>query len=186
MSSPNPYPEDEFDHLVRGALEAQVSGKEPPNRVWKQIKAELQTDGSPPSRQSRVSWSVLAIQATLTLVLVVIGGIGLQIVLDPDYVHYSSRDVSLSQTMAYAEEQSGSPGVPMFDDEAELRSLKAGLRPRPESQPDAEPNDRPSVIASPDVPPNMLRLGKRAFESESSLPLIVEEQNPLRSGPYPW
>jgi hypothetical protein len=186
MSSPNPYPEDEFDHLVRGALEAQVSGKEPPNRVWKQIKAELETEGSPPSRQSRVSWSALAIQATLTLVLVVIGGIGLRTVLDPDYVHYSSRDVSLSQTMAYVEEQSGSPGVPMFDDEAELRSLKAGLRPRPESQADAEPNDRPSVIASPDVPPNMLRLGKRAFESESSLPLIVEEQNPLHSGPYPW
>ena len=186
MSSPKPYPEDELDHLVRGALEAQVSGKEPPNRVWKQIKAELQTDGSPPSRQSRVSWSALAIQAALTLVLVMIGGIGLQTVLDPDYVHYSSRDVSLSQTMAYVEEQSGSPDVPMFDDEAELRSLKAGLRSRPESQPDAHPNDRPPVTASPDVPPNMSRQEERAFGSRSLLPLIVEVQDPLRGGPYPW
>ncbi len=183
MSLPNRYPEDELDHLVRGAIKARVSGTEPPDRVWKQIKAELQSDQTPPPRRYRVSWSSLVTQAALTLLLVMIGGIAL---LGPNSLRNSFFDVSPSGTIAYVEEQPASSGVLMFDDEAELRSLKAGFRPLAESQPDAEPNDRPPVKASRDVPPNMLRLEERALEAESSLPLIVEVQNPLRSGPYPW
>lgn len=185
MNSHNPYSEDELDPLVRGALKARVSGLEPPDRVWTQIKGELEAE-QPPPRRSQVAWSPLAVQAALTLLLVMLGGFGLRTLLDPGYIRFSSGDVSPSQTIAYVGEQPASSDVPIFDDEAELRSLKAGFRPRPESRPDAEPNDRPSVTASPDVPPNMLRLEERVFEHERSLPLIVEVQHSLRGGPYPW
>jgi hypothetical protein len=182
MSSPNPYPEDELDHLVRGALEAQVSGKEPPNRVWKQIKAELQTDGSPPSRQSRVSWSALGIQAALTLVLVTIGGVA---IVGPNGLRGSVYDVSPSGTMAYVDERGVSPAAPNFDDQAELRSLKAASRSRPEAQPDAEPNDHPPLMVPRDFPPHAMSPEGRALESEFFMRrLAVEEQNLPRSGPY--
>ena len=99
MSSPNPYPEDELDHLVRGALKARAGGKEPPDRVWKQIKLELQADRTPPPRRPRVAWSPLVLQVALTLLLVMIGGIGLQIALSPGGVRNSSREASPSASV---------------------------------------------------------------------------------------
>jgi hypothetical protein len=183
MSLPNRYPEDDLDHLVRGALEAQVSGKEPPDRVWKQIKAELQTDGSPPPRRYRASWSPLVIQAALTLLLVMIGGIAL---LGPSSLRDSFYDMSPSGTVAYVADGSIPPGVTMFDDEAELRSLKADFGSRPAVQPDTEPVSPPPVVIPRDVPRNVLFSEGRVTESEPSLSLTVKGQNPTRSGPYPW
>jgi hypothetical protein len=34
MNSPNPYSEDELDHLVRGTLNAWVGTQEPPEHIW--------------------------------------------------------------------------------------------------------------------------------------------------------
>jgi hypothetical protein len=183
MSLPNPYPEDELDHLVRGALEAQVSGKEPPDRVWKQIKAELQADQAPPPRRYRVSWSPLVIQAALTLLLVMIGGIAL---LGPTSLRNPFFDMSPSGTIAHVDERSVSSAVPIVDDQAELRSLKADFRSRPAAQPDTELNGYLPVAIPRDVPPNVLFTKGRVLESEPSLSLIVNGQNPTRSGPYPW
>ena len=183
MSSPNLHSRDELDHLVQGALEAQVSGREPPNRVWKQIKSELQTDGSPPPRRSRVSWSPLVIQAALTLLLVMIGGMAL---LGPNSLRDSFYDMSPSGTIAYVDERSISPGVMAFDDRAELRSLKADFRSRPAAQPDTELNSHPPVVIPRDVPPNALIPEGHVFKPEPSLSLMVKGQNPIRSGPYPW
>ena len=183
MNSPNPYSEDELDPLVRGAIKARVSGKEPPDRVWKQIKSELKADGSPPPHRYRISWSPLVIQAALTLLLVMIGGIAL---LGPNSLRDSFYDMSPSGTIAYVDERSISPGVMAFDDQAELRSLKADFRSRPAAQPDTELNSHPPVVIPRDVPPNVLFSEGRVLESEPSLSLIVKEQNPKRSGPYPW
>jgi hypothetical protein len=81
MNSPKPYANhevncDELDCLVRRALKAMVSGQEPPERVWKRIGLVLERDKSPP-RQSRMPWLSLAVQPALTLLLVMLGGIGL-------------------------------------------------------------------------------------------------------------
>ena len=183
MSSPNRHSRDELDHLVQGALAAQVSGKEPPDRVWKQIKAELQTDGSPPPDRYRISWSPLVIQAALTLLLVMVGGIAL---LGPTSLRDSFYDMSPSGTIAYVDDGSISSGVVMFDDEAELRSLKADFTSHPADRPDTELISQPPVVVPRDVPPNVLFTEGRALESEPSLSLIVKGQNPIRSGPYPW
>ncbi len=183
MSLPNRYPEDDLDHLVREALEAQVSGKEPSDRVWNQIKAELQADGSPPPRRYRVSWSPLVIQAALTLLLVMIGGIAL---LGPSSLRDSFYDMSPSGTIAYVDDGSISPDMTVFDDEAELRSLKADFGSRPAAQPDTEPISHPPVVIPRDVPRNVLFPEGRVIESEPSLSLTVKGQNPTRSGPYPW
>ena len=183
MSLPNRYPEDELDHLVRGAIRAQVSGTEPPDRVWKQIKAELQTDQPPPPRRYRISWSPLAIQAALTLLLVMIAGIAL---LGSNSLRNSFFDVSPPGTIAYVDDGSISSGVMTFDDEAELRSLKADFTSRPATQPDTELSGYLPVVIPRDVPPNVLFTEGRMIEYEPSLSRIIKEQNPTRSGPYPW
>jgi hypothetical protein len=183
MSSPNPYREDEFDYLVRGALEAQVSGKEPSNRVWKQIKAELQTDGSPPARGSHVSWLALAIQAALTVVLVTIGSIA---IVNPNGLRGPGyEDVAPSGTIAFVNQRMVSSNAPDFDDQAELRRLRADFGSQPVSQPNAV-GDNPPIVVARDAPPNALFQEGRTHEPETSLSLIVIEQNPKRSGPYPW
>jgi len=183
MSLPNPYPEDELDRLVQGALEAQVSGKEPPDRVWKQIKAELQTDQPPPPRRYRASWSPLVIQAALTLLMVMIGGIAL---LGSNSLRNPFFDMSPSGTIAYVDERLAPSAVPIVDDQAELRSLKADFTSRPVAQPDLELNSHLPVAIPRDVPPNVLFTKGSAIEPEPSLSLIVKGQNPTRSGPYPW
>jgi hypothetical protein len=187
MSSPDPHSEDELNHLVRGALKARVSGKTPPDRVWKQIKLELETGQSPPEHQSRVAWSPLAVQAALTLVLVMLGGFGLRTLLGPVGFQNSFRDVSPSGTMAFVEEQSVPQSVATFDDKAELRSLKADLGSRSaEAQPGGVQNNRSPVVIPRDVPLNVFFSEGHKLSPEPSLSLIVSEQNPIRSGPYPW
>jgi hypothetical protein len=185
MNSPKPYPEDELDELVRGALRTRVGGKEPPDRVWKQIRHELAADPTPPPRP-QVAWTPLALQVALTMVLVMLGGVGLRTLLEPDGLREHFFDVSPSGILAHIGERSMAPAVTGFDDEAESRSLKAYYRPRLVTWTVAKPSDRPSVAASPLVPPNMLRQEERAFVSESLLPLIVEVQDSWGRGPYPW
>ena len=181
MSLPNPHPEDELDHLVRGALRTRAGGKEPPDRVWKQIKSELQTDQAPPPPRPRVAWSPLGLQVALTLLLVMLGGVGLRTLVGPNGLRDSFYETSPSGTVAYVRE-SVAPAMTAFDDKAELRSLRADLGSRPASQPD---NLAPIAVPR-DVPPNVLFTEGRGLSSEPSLSLIVNEQNPIRSGPYPW
>ena len=187
MSSPNPYSEDEMDDLVRGALKARVSGKAPPDRVWQQIKLELEADQAAPPRQSRIAWSPLLVQAALTLLLVMLGGFGLRTLLSPAGFQNSLRDVSPAETIAFVEVRSVSPGVATFDDRAELRSLKADLGSHAaEPQPEAVQDSGSPIAILRDVPPNVLFLEGRIFSHEPALSLTVDEQHPIRSGPYPW
>ena len=181
MNSPNPFPEDELDHLVRGALRTRAGAKEPPDRVWKQIKSELQTDQTPPPPRPRVAWSPLGLQVALTLLLVMLGGVGVRTLLGPSSLRDSFYRTSPSGTVAYMRE-SVAPAITAFDDKAELRSLRADLGSRPAYQLD----NAPPIAIPRDVPPNALFTGGRALNPEPSLSLIVNEQNPIRSGPYPW
>jgi hypothetical protein len=127
------------------------------------------------------------VQAALTLLLVLFGGVGLRTLLNPGYVRYPSHDISPSKTIAYVEERSTSPGAPVLDDEAELRSLRAYLKPYPESHPEAEASSLPPIVVPRDAPPNVFSPEGRALRSELSWwRLAVEEQNRLHSGPYPW
>jgi hypothetical protein len=186
MNSPNGYSEEELDHLVKGALQARVSGEEPPDRVWERIKLELEPDQPAPPRWPRVALSPLAVQAALTLLLVVVGSIGLHRLLDPNGLRNALYDISPSGTIAYVDERSLSAVVTGFDDEAELRSLKADLRSNPIHRSEAEPNSSLPVEIPRDVPPNILITAGHVLELEPSLSLMVKEQSPIRSGPYPW
>lgn len=186
MSSFNPYSEDELDNLVRDALQARVSGQEPSDRVWERIKTEMEADKSPPPRELRLSWPPIAVQVALTLLLVMFGSLGLQTLLSSGSEGGLSRDIASSGTGIYLEEGSASPPIAMLQDMAELRSLKARLRPRPTSEPDAESNSRPPIWVPRDAPPNALVREGPVLKSEPSLSLVVKEQNAPRSGPYPW
>src|SRR5574342_226336 len=77
MSSRSPHPDDELDGLIRGALQTRAGRQEPPDQVWKRIQLALATDKAPPRRMT-IPWSPLVVQAALTLLLVMVGGIGLQ------------------------------------------------------------------------------------------------------------
>ena len=182
MSSPNSYPEDELDLLMRGALKARVGGKEPPDRVWKQIQSGLQASQPPPPPRPRIAWSPLGLQVALTLVLFMLGGVGLRSLLEPSSHQDSVYDAPPSGTVAYVGERSDSPAVAFFDDGAELRSLRADLSSRPAS----EPENIPPIAIPRDVPPNVLFSEGHMPHAEPSSLLIVNEQNPIRSGPYPW
>lgn len=176
-----------MDDLVRGALKARVSGKSPPDRVWQQIKLELGADRPAPSRQPRIAWATLAVQAALTLSLVVLGSLGLRTLFSPASFQGSFRDGSLAGSTVFAEPQSVSRGMAIFDDRAELRSLKVSFRSHPaEPQADAIQNSYAPLTIPRDVPPNVLFLEGRAASSEPSLSLTASGQNPIRSGPYPY
>ena len=181
MSSPNPYPEDELNHLVRGALHARVGGREPSDRVWKQIRLELEADRRPPPPRSRVAWSPLGLQVALTLLLVMLGGVSLRTLLGPNSLRDSFYETSPSGTLAYVRE-SVAPAVTVFDDKAELRLLRADLGSRLETDSDI----LVPIVIPRDAPPNVLFSEGRVLDPEPSLSLIVNEQNPIRSGPYPW
>jgi len=167
---------------MRGALKARVGGKEPPDRVWKQIQSGLQANQPPPPPRPRIAWSPLGLQVALTLVLFMLGGVGLRSLLEPSSHQDSVFDAPPSGTVAYVGERSDSPAVALFDDGAELRSLRADLS----SRPDTPLNNVAPIIVPRDVPPNALFSEGRVLDAEPSVSLIVNEQNPIRSGPYPW
>lgn len=187
MNSPKPYPEDELDHLVRGALKAQVSDQDPPDHVWKRIKLELEADKAPPPRRFRVRWSPVVVQAALTLLLAMLGGVGLQTLLSPDGARYPTRAPSPSvTTVDVVEERLAPPALAMLDDRAELRSLKTLSKQNPVHQTDIEPASQPPVVIPRDAPPNIYSPEGRALMAELSWPPEVEGQNRLHSGPYRW
>ena len=187
MSSRRPSSPDELDNLVRGALHAQVGEQEAPDRVWQRIKLELEAGRAavtPP--QKRISWSPLVVQAALTLLLVMFGGAGLRTLLSPDGVALPTPHVSPTGYAVYGEEQPASPGVPVPDDTAELRTLKASLRPLTASQSSAATESTPPIMVPRDAPPNVLSPEGQALKAERSSPPLAQEQHVRQSGPYPW
>lgn len=81
MNTANPIPKDEagcddFDRLVRNALQALVSNQTPPERVWKQVKARLEKGQGPPHR-FQTPWLPMLIQPALVLLLLGLGGVAL-------------------------------------------------------------------------------------------------------------
>jgi hypothetical protein len=137
MSSPNPYPqaEDELDRLVQKALKALVCEQDPPERVWKRIKAHLEQGKSSPSR-FEISWFPLVIQPALPLALIVLGTIGLQITSTPHDMRVpSSRGPSPSVATAYVEEDLTPLATAMPQDKTELRLAKTLSNPSFESSP---------------------------------------------------
>ena len=187
MSSRKPSSSDELDNLVRGALHAQVGEQEAPDRVWQRIKLGLEADQAavtPPRK--RISWSPLAVQVALTLLLVMFGGVGLRTLLSPDGVAVPTPHVSPAGRVIYEEEQPTSPGVPVPDDTAELRTLKASPRPPTASQPGAVTESSPPILVPQDAPPNVLSPEGQALKAERSSPLLAREQHVRQSGPYPW
>lgn len=184
MNSPDRYPEDELDHVVRRAVKVRLSGQEPPDRVWERIRLELEAEAPPPPRRRQMHRAPLVVQAALTLLLAMLGGIGLQTFLTPDGVRRSAQEMLPSESMAYVEEQAASPGVVMPDEEAELHSLKALARSRLALQANTESDDQPLEIPQ-DMPPNVLSPAGRALQSELAwLRLADEERDRLQGGPY--
>jgi hypothetical protein len=183
MSLPNPYSDDELERLVRRTLDARVSGHEPPEHVWKRIKLELETEKSPQPRRLRMAWLPLAVQSALTLLLVMLGGLGLQTLLDPDDVRDPSRDSLPSVATVYVDEDLVSPGL-VVSDEDELRLLKNRSNLPSASRTDIGSNDNPPIKVPPDVPPRSLRPEGRLLESEpSSLPHSANARRLVPGGP---
>jgi hypothetical protein len=183
MSLPNPYSDDELERLVRRSLDARVGGQEPPERVWKRIKLELETDKPPRPRRLRMAWLPLAVQSALTLLLVMVGGLGLRTLLNPDDVRNSSRDSLPSVATVYVDEDLVSPGL-VVSDEDDLRSLKNRSNSPSASRIDTGSNDNPPLKVLPDVPPRSLRPEGRLLEPEpSSLPYSANERRLVLGGP---
>jgi hypothetical protein len=185
MNSREPYSEDELSHLVRGALKARVSGQSPPDRVWKQIRQELEVDQPPPSRV-RMPWSPVVLQAALTMLLAVLGGVGLQTLLNTGDVGYPTRVPAPSASVVQMEVPSASPVLAMDQDKDELRLLRAVPQPSPEQQVDNQAASQPPISVPRDAPPNVNSPEGRALKSEISGPPEIAEHYPLRGGPYPW
>ena len=185
MSSTNPHSENtsdrsELERLVRRALKAQVGGQKPPERVWKRIKLELERDKSP-LRRFQMRWSPVAVQAVLTLLVIMLGGIGLRTLSNPDDVRHSSHTPLASVTAVYVEERSDPPALAMLQDKDELRSLKALSKPGT-----GGPADQPPVVVPGDVTSNVLNPEGPALTAGLPRPPGVEKRDHLHSGPYQW
>jgi hypothetical protein len=184
MSLPNPYSDDELERLVRRTLDARVGGQEPPEHVWKRIKLELETDKPPRPRRLRMAWLPLAVQSALTLLLVMVGGLGLRTLLNPDDVRDSSRDSLPSVATVYVDEDLVSPSQMGISDEDDLRLLKIRSNSPTAPRADVGSNDNPPLRVPPDVPPRSLRLEGHLLESElSSPPRPVNERRLVPGGP---
>jgi hypothetical protein len=184
MSLPNPYSDDELDRLVQRTLDARVGGQEPPEHVWKRIKLELEAEKSPPPRRVRMAWLPLAVQSALTLLLVMLGGVGLQTLLNPDAARDSSRNSLPSVATVYVDEDLVSPSQMEISDEDDLRLLKIRSNSPSAPRTDTESNDNPPLKVPPDVPPHSLRPEGRLLESElSSPPRPVNERRLVLGGP---
>ncbi|MEJ2555305.1 MAG: hypothetical protein P8186_03560 [Anaerolineae bacterium] len=184
MSLPNPYSDDELERLVRRTLDARVSGHEPPEHVWKQIKLELESEKSPQPRRFRMGWLPLAVQSALTLLLVMLGGLGLQTLLDVDEVRDPSRNSLPSVATVYVDEDLASPGL-VISDEDDLRLLKNRSNSPSASRTDTGSNDNPPLKVLPDVPPRSLRPEGRSLEPEpSTLFDSANERRLVFGGPF--
>jgi hypothetical protein len=183
MSLPNPYSDDELERLVRRTLDARVSEHEPPEHVWKRIKLELETEKSPQPRRFRMGWLPLAVQSALTLLLVMLGGLGLQTVLDPNNARDPSRNSLPSVATVYGDEDLVSPGL-VVSDEDDLRSLKNRSNSPSASRTDIGSDDNLPLKVPPDVPPRSLRPEGRLLEpGPSSLPYFANVKRLVLGGP---
>jgi hypothetical protein len=191
MSSPDQSPEDEtcfdeLDHLVRRALQALVSQQEPPERVWKSIRRELERDEGPP-RRLQMPWLPLVLQPALTLLIVVLGGITLQAVLHPEDMHTLPIASSPPVAIVYVDEGSAFSATATLQDKDELRSLKVLSNPSSGRQLGFEPANEPPLIMPRDPAPNVLSPEGRVLTAEFSRQrLAVEDRRGLHSGPYQW
>lgn len=177
---------DELDHLVRRALQALVSQQEPPQRVWKSIRRELERDEGPP-RRTQTPWLPLVLQPALTLLIVVLGGITLRVVLHPGVVHTWPFASSPPVAVVYVDEGAAFSATATLQDKDELRSLKMLSNPSWGRQSYVEPASEPPVIVPRDPAPNVLSPEGRALTAEYSRQrLTVEDKRDLHSGPYQW
>jgi hypothetical protein len=184
MSSSNPNfqdesSSDELDRLVRNALQSLVSNQSPPDRVWRRIKAELEKDKSSP-RRFQAPWLPMVMQPALTILLAVLGVMGLRVLSNPYDIRISpSPGSSPPVATVYLDEELASLTVATFQDKVELRSLKAspacpssrcGTRAQ---HTDAEPATQPTVVVPRDPIPNVLSPEGRALMAELALQRVV-------------
>jgi hypothetical protein len=180
MSSPDSCPKaeqdrDELDCLARRALKTLMSGQEPPERVWKRIKLALDKDRSPPQRFP-LPWLSLSMQPILTLLLVMLGAIGLQTLLNPVDVRNSSYDpLSVVATVDIGD-RSASSNPTVISEEQDLYLLKTQHRLMARS--DAELRDSP-----PEVP--LIERQSPEVTASSFLPPLPESKL-LKGGPYEY
>ena len=187
MSSPNPsFPKDDLDRVVKGALRARVSGQEPPDRAWKRIRAELESN-KPPARRPRTLWSPLLAQAALTLLLVVLGGLGSQLLLYPESrLGNAPGTVVPSVTLVYVQEEITSPRLEVISDEADIRLLRKLPKSGPRALVVAQVSSRPPIFVPRDMPPNAFGPEGRVPKWLVASPFAEEKQTRLVSGPYAW
>lgn len=194
MSLRDPHFEDRLDSLLRRALSSMVSGQEPPDHVWRRVKAELEADGPSP-RRFRILWLAPALQGTLILLLVMLGGVGLWWARSTtgsgqalrDTARIPSHDLPPPAAVIYRDEHPSPPGVSAPLDKAELRLLQARSMPRSVHRLDAEPQGRPIAMAALDVPPHPASAEGRLLEAgRARSPLPLEEQRFLTGGPHRW
>jgi hypothetical protein len=153
MSSRKPQPDAELDRLIRETLQARTSGQEPPDRVWKRIQLALATDKAP-SRRLSIPWSPLVVQVALTLLLVMVGGIGLQGLSNPGGVHpLPDATLPLAPTL-----NASRPSLPMetigISDESDIQLLRTLSKPKAVPRVETGANDHPPLFVPQDVPPH--------------------------------
>jgi hypothetical protein len=180
MSSPDSCPKaeqdrDELDCFARRALKTLMSGQEPPERVWKRIKLALEKDRSPPQRFP-LPWLSLSMQPILTLLLVMLGGIGLQTLLNPVDIRDSSYDPPSLVVTVDIGDRSASSNAAVISEEQDLYLLKTQCRLMAKSG--AKSKDTP-----PDVSPIERQSPK--VTSPSFLPPLPESKL-LKGGPYEY
>ena len=179
---------DELDRLVRTALRALVSRQAPPERVWKQIKVQLESEERPP-RRFQVPRLPLVIQPALVLLLLVMGGVTLWVLSNPYGLPTSSSPHVSSPVSTAATEEPAALALAVLQDKEELRSLKSYSKPSTEhaQQRDLRPPAGPPVVIPRDPTPNILSPEGRAFLAELSLRrLAAEDRQHERGGPYQW
>jgi hypothetical protein len=180
MSSPDSCPKaeqdrDELDCLARRALKTLMSGQEPPERVWKRIKLALEKDRSPPQRFP-LPWLSLSMQPILTLLLVMLGGIGLQTLLNPVDIRNSSYDPPSLVVTVDIGDRSASSNPAVISEEHELYLLKTQHRLM--ARGDAESKDTPSEVP-------LIERQSPKVTSSSFLPPLPESKL-LKGGPYEY
>lgn len=180
MNSPNAHSEYELDRLVREALHARFSTQEPPEHVWRHIRLQLESGASSPRRRP-MPWLPIAAQFAVTLLLVILAGVGLQTRLVPDDAYILPRELLPSVTTIYVGERSAPSRVMLPSNEADVGSLKVYSKLQAADQNDDD-------VESKGHPPGMVPLHGASYpasaggglsEPESSSSLLAVEQTVL-------
>jgi hypothetical protein len=165
-----------------------VGGQEPPQRVWRRIQRELKTGEQRRSRRFRSSWPYVALQAALTLLLMLIGGAGLQTLLNSaSLVEDAAHELRPSVTIAYVDERTSTTDSLPISEESDVRLLRSLSRANYEQHPASEAASAPPLVVPPDLPPRALIQEARARQVDlTRFGPPPEEQNQLQGGPYQW